>query len=232
MAKTRVLIADDHAVLREGMRRLLEQEKDIDVVGEASDGEEAVSLVDELKPDVVLMDIVMPKLTGVEATKLIKKVHPATCILILTAYSDIRYILGLLEAGASGYLLKSARADEIVGAIRAVRSGESVLDSMATRKLLERVVNLSKEVPDENGRGQLSPREIEILRLAARGLSNRDIAEKLGLSMRTVKAHLSNIFNKMRCSSRTEAIVKGFREGYVTLEDVPQGIEAYEKEKI
>lgn len=232
MAKTRILIADDHAVLREGMRRLFDQEKDMEVIGEACDGEEAVSLVDELKPDIVLMDIVMPKLTGVEATKLIKKVNPATCILILTAYSDIRYILGLLEAGASGYLLKSARADEIVGAIRAVRSGESVLDSLATRKLLERVVNLSKEVPEEKGRGQLSPREIEILRLAARGMSNRDIAEKLELSMRTVKAHLSNIFNKMRCSCRTEAIVKGFREGYVTLEDVPQGIEAYEKEKI
>ncbi|APV44500.1 two component transcriptional regulator, LuxR family [Dehalogenimonas formicexedens] len=232
MAKTRVMIADDHAVLREGMRRLLEQEKDMEVVGEASDGEEAVRLVDEQKPDVVLMDIVMPKLTGVEATKLIKKANPSTAILILTAYSDIRYILGLLEAGASGYLLKSARADEIVGAIRAVRSGESVLDSMATRKLLERVVNLSKETPEDKSRGQLSPREIEILRLAARGMSNRDIAEKLELSMRTVKAHLSNIFNKMRCSSRTEAIVKGFREGYVTLDDVPQGIESYEKEKI
>jgi DNA-binding NarL/FixJ family response regulator len=103
---------------------------------------------------------------------------------------------------------------------------------MATRKLLERVVNLSKETPEDKSRGQLSPREIEILRLAARGMSNRDIAEKLELSMRTVKAHLSNIFNKMRCSSRTEAIVKGFREGYVTLDDVPQGIETYEKEKI
>ncbi|TFG46990.1 MAG: response regulator transcription factor [Dehalococcoidia bacterium] len=232
MAKTRILIADDHAVLRQGMRQLLEQEKDMDVVGEAADGEEAVSLVEELKPDVVLMDIVMPKLTGVEATRLIKKANPSTCILILTAYSDIRYILGLLEAGASGYLMKSARADEIAGAIRAVRAGESVLDAMATRKLLERVVNLSKELPEESNRGRLSPREIEVLRLAARGMSNRDIAEKLTLSMRTVKAHLSNIFNKMRCSCRTEAIVKGFREGYVTLEDVPQGIETYEKEKI
>jgi len=229
--KIRILIADDHAVLREGIRRLLEQEKDMEVVGEASDGEEAVSMTEELKPDVVLMDIVMPKMTGVEATKLIKQSWPTTCILVLTAYSDIRYILGLLEAGASGYLLKSARSDEIVGAIRAIRSGESVLDSTATRKLLERVVSLTREADEDSGRGQLSPREIEILKLAAKGLSNNDIAAKLKLSMRTVKAHLSNIFNKMRCSCRTEAIVKGFREGYVTLEDVPQGIEVYDKSK-
>lgn len=227
MAKTKVLIADDHAVLREGMSRLLSQEKDIEVVGEAGDGQEAVDMVGQFKPDVVLMDIVMPRLTGVEATKLIKKNNPSTCILILTAYSDIRYILGLLEAGASGYLLKSAKSDEIVGAIRAIKAGESVLDSIATRKLLERVVNVSKETDEDKVRGQLSPREIEILQLASKGLSNREIADKLELSMRTVKAHLSNIFNKMRCSCRTEAIVKGFREGYVMLEDVPQGIDGY-----
>jgi len=207
------------------MRQLLEQEKDMEVVGEAADGEQAVKMTIELTPDIVLMDIVMPKLSGVEATKQIKKVSPATCILILTAYSDIRYIVGLLEAGASGYLLKSARSNEIVGAIRAVRSGESVLDSMATRKLLERVVNISTETTEEKTRGQLSPRETEVLRLAARGMSNRNIAESLGLSMRTVKAHLSNIFNKMRCSCRTEAIVKGFREAYVSLDDVRQEIE-------
>ncbi|MBJ7532412.1 response regulator transcription factor [Dehalococcoides mccartyi] len=229
MAKTKVLIADDHAVLREGMSRLLSQEKDIEVVGEAGDGQEAVDMVGQFKPDVVLMDIVMPRLTGVEATKLIKKNNPSTCILILMAYSDIRYILGLLEAGASGYLLKSAKSDEIVGAIRAIKAGESVLDSIATRKLLERVVNVSKETDEDKVRGQLSPREIEILQLASKGLSNREIADKLELSMRTVKAHLSNIFNKMRCSCRTEAIVKGFREGYVMLEDVPQGIDGYDR---
>jgi len=229
MAKTKVLIADDHAVLREGMSRLLSQEKDIEVVGEAGDGQEAVDMVGQFKPDIVLMDIVMPRLTGVEATKLIKKNNPSTCILILTAYSDIRYILGLLEAGASGYLLKSAKSDEIVGAIRAIKAGESVLDSIATRKLLERVVNVSKETDEDKVRGQLSPREIEILQLASKGLSNREIADKLELSMRTVKAHLSNIFNKMRCSCRTEAIVKGFREGYVMLEDVPQGIDGYDR---
>jgi len=232
MAKTRILIADDHAVLREGMRRLLEQEKDLEVVGEAVDGAEAIKLAAELKPDVALMDIVMPKLSGVEATKQIKKKSPATCVLILTAYSDIRYILGLLEAGASGYLLKSARSQEIVGAIRAVRSGESVLDAMATRKLLERMEDLTHEADESKERALLSPREIEILKLAAKGMSNRDIAARLELSMRTVKAHLSNIFNKMRCSCRTEAIVKGFRDGYLSLGDAPPEIEANDRNTV
>ncbi|MBA7662375.1 Transcriptional regulatory protein DegU [subsurface metagenome] len=130
--KIRIVIADDHAVLREGMRNLLEREKDFEVVGEAGDGEEAVRLGSELEPDLVIMDIVMPKLSGIEATKLIKQASPSTAVLVLTAYNDIRYIIGLLEAGACGYLLKSARSSEIVAAIRAVRSGESVLDAAVT----------------------------------------------------------------------------------------------------
>ncbi len=222
MAKIRVLIADDHAVLREGMRNLIEKEKDIEVVGEASDGEEAVSLARKLKPDVVIMDIVMPKLTGIEATRLIKKESPSSAILILTAYSDIRYILGLLEAGACGYLLKSARGTEVVGAIRAVRSGESVLDPVVTRKLLQRVVGPARGTGKGQTGEQLTPREAEILRLAAKGMSNKDIANALFLSLRTVKAHLTNIFNKMGCGSRTDAIIKGLKEGYITLEEATQ----------
>jgi len=220
--KIRILIADDHTVLREGMRNLLEQEKDFEVVGEASDGEEAVKLGSELKPDVIIMDIVMPKLSGIEATRLIKQAIPSTAVLILTAYSDIRYILGLLEAGACGYLLKSARGSEIVGAIRAVRSGESVLDPVVTRKLLQRVVGLAQGSGKGSTSGQLTSRETEILRLAARGMSNKDIANELFLSLRTVKAHLTNIFNKMGCGCRTDAIIKGLREGYITLDDIPQ----------
>ena len=218
--KTRILIADDHAMLREGMRNLLEQEKDFELVGEATNGEEAVKIAKELKPDIVIMDIVMPKLNGLEATKQIKQASPSTSILILTAYSDIRYIIGLLEVGACGYLLKNAPGNDVVKAIRAVRSGESVLDPEVTRKLIQRLANLSKSEEQRGAGGQLTTREMEILNWASQGLSNKEMSEKLFISLRTVKAHMTNIFNKLGCSSRTDAIIKGLKQGYIDLNDI------------
>jgi NarL family two-component system response regulator LiaR len=221
--KIKVLLVDDHSLLREAMRGCIDQEDDMEVVGEASDGEEAVRLSAGLKPDIVIMDIVMPKLNGIEASKQIKGMNPAVAVLILTAYDDDRYVLGLLEAGAAGYLLKSARGRTVVEAVRTISRGESVLHPAVIAKLLKHAMHA------ENGRNQaeggdlLSAREMEIMGLASRGMSNKDIAEDLCLTVRTVKAHLSNIFAKLGVASRTEAILKGLREGWLTLEDSRPG---------
>ena len=215
--KLTVLIADDHPLMREALHRALEGEDDIEVVAEASDGEEAVKFASELKPNVAVMDIVMPKLNGIEATRKIKEIAPDTAILILTAYDDDEYVLGLLDAGAAGYLLKSARGRDLVGAIRAIRSGESVLHPKIIAKLLKRAT--IAPAGEHKASELLSERESEILKLVTSGMSNKEIAEKLFLSQRTIKSHLTNIFNKLNVASRSEAIVKGLQWGLVTLEN-------------
>lgn len=217
--KIRVLIADDHAILREGTRQLLEREDDLEVVGEASDGEEAVRLATQVRPDVAIMDIAMPRLNGIEATRQIKALLPATAVLILTAYDNDQYIFALLEAGAAGYLLKSIRGHELVNAIRAVHAGESVLHPVVARKVLQRFVpspSKTKDSPTE----LLSQREMEVLKLAARGMSNKEIADALSLSTRTVQAHLAHIFDKLQVGSRTEAILYGLKIGWFSLQEV------------
>jgi NarL family two-component system response regulator LiaR len=222
--KLTVLIADDHPLVREALHRALDVEEDMKVVAEATDGEEAVKLASELKPNVVVMDIVMPKVNGIEATKKIKEIAPDTAILILTAYDDDEYVLGLLDAGAAGYLLKSARGRDLVGAIRTIRAGESVLHPNIIARLLKRATVTS--VKETKGQGLLSEREAEVLRLVALGMSNKEVAEELFLSQRTVKAHLTSVFNKLNVASRSEAIVKGLQWGLVTLENtenIPRG---------
>ncbi|MFW6117896.1 MAG: response regulator [Chloroflexota bacterium] len=215
--KLTVLIADDHPLVREALHRALEGEEDIEVVAEVGDGEEAVKFASELKPNVAVMDIVMPKLNGIEATRKIKESAPDTAILVLTAYDDDEYVLGLLDAGAAGYLLKSARGRDLVGAIRAIRSGESVLHPKIIAKLLKRAT--TAPAGKHKASDLLSERESEILNLVTSGMSNKEIAEKLFLSQRTIKAHLTNIFNKLNVASRSEAIVKGLQWGLVTLEN-------------
>lgn len=219
MTKIRVLLAEDHAIMREGVREFIGRESDMEVVGEAGDGEEAVKLTAQLKPDVVVMDIRMPKLNGIEATKQIKAQFPSTAILILTAYDSDQYIFALLEAGAAGYLLKGIRTHELIDAIRAVYAGESVLHPVIASRVIRRVVTPTSG--ENRAVEPLSEREMEILKIAARGISNKDIAEQLFLSPRTVQVHLGNIFNKLGVASRTEAVLYGLKRGWLSLEDLP-----------
>jgi two-component system, NarL family, response regulator LiaR len=219
MTRIKVLIADDHAVVREGTRQILENEADMEVVGEAGDGAEAVRLAAVTRPDVVIMDISMPGMDGIEATRQIKVQNPKTAVLILSAYDDDQFVFSLLEAGAAGYLLKTVRGREIVEAVRAVYSGESVLHPLIARKVLNRFSSTAEKTARQERGEVLSEREMTVLGLVARGMSNHDIAEDLCLSVRTVQAHLGHIFNKLEVGSRTEAVVLALKEGWVKLDD-------------
>jgi len=218
MKKTRVLLAEDHVVVRESICQFLERERDLTVVGQASDGEEAVELTRQLRPDVVVMDVAMPKLNGIEATKLIKTYNPSTAVLVLSAYDYDQYIFALLDAGACGYLLKDVSGRELIEAIRAVHKGDSVLHPAVARKVVERFRHLGK--PTGSASDLLTEREIDVLKAAARGMSNKDIAKQLSLSVRTVEAHLGTIFNKLGVGSRTEAIIHALKNGWLALNDI------------
>jgi NarL family two-component system response regulator LiaR len=220
--KTRILIADDHPLLREALCQVFSSQKDMEIVGQAGNGEEAIDLASQLKPDILVMDIMMPKFDGLEASRQIKKITPNTAILILTAYDDDNYVLGLLEAGATGYLMKSAKGQDLVEAVRAVRAGESVLHPKIIEKLLKQAMVKPVETAEHKIKDLLSDRETEILKFLATGISNKEIAEKLCLSLRTVKAHMSNIFTKMNVASRSEALVEALRKELLTLEDIKQ----------
>jgi DNA-binding NarL/FixJ family response regulator len=220
MNKIKVMLAEDHVVVREGTRELIQHEDDMEVVGEAGDGEEAVALAPRTKPDVIIMDVNMPKLNGIEATKQIKAIMPSVAVLVLTAYDNDQYVTALLEAGAAGYLLKNIKGRELIDAVRAVNAGESVLHPKIARKVLNRFVVSGTKPEGGPVVNILSERELEVLKLAAKGLSNRDIAEHLFLSIRTVQAHLGNIFNKLDVGSRTEAILYGLKKGWFSVEDL------------
>ena len=213
----RVVLADDHAVVRKGIREFLEAEGDIVVVAEASDGAQAVELVAEHLPDVAVLDIQMPGVTGIEATRRIRAEHPRVKVLVLTAYDDDPYVFALLQAGAHGYLLKTADSSQLVEAVRAVQRGQPALDATITRKMIETMAG--GRPPGAAGAAEaLTERELEVLRLAARGLTNKAIALALSISDRTVQGHLANIYAKMSVGSRTEAVTEALRQGWIVIE--------------
>jgi DNA-binding NarL/FixJ family response regulator len=214
----RVVLADDHPVIRNGIRDFLEEEGDIQVVAEAATGVEAVKLVVEHGPDVAVLDIQMPEMTGIEATRQIKAKAPEVRVLVLTAYDDDPYIFAMLQAGASGYILKNARSEELVRAVRTVAAGGSALDPVVTAKVMAQLGS-GKPLGAQASVEGLTQRELEVLRLAAKGHTNRAIGHELGISDRTVQGHLANIFGKLGITTRTEAVLLAMKQGWITLDE-------------
>ena len=210
--KIRILLADDHHIVREGIRQLLESEEDLQVIAEAADGEEAQQLIQKHKPDVAVLDIQMPRASGIEVTRWVRAHLPQVGVLILTAYDDDPYVMAVLQAGANGYVLKTASTDELVQAVRDVNEGKSALDPGVTRKLMSNLFRRSEAPAVE----PLTDRELDVLRLAAKGFTNKAIGVQLGISDRTVQGHLAHIFAKMQATSRTEAVMRAVSLGWVS----------------
>lgn len=211
----RILIADDHPVVRKGIKALLNTEPGLEVVGEAADGEQAVTKARILKPDVILMDLSMPRKDGVQAISEIRQEIPEAKILVLTSFAEDKRVIAAIEAGALGYLLKDSSPQELIRAVRTVHQGESSLHPTVAHKLIHRFQRSSEENQTES----LTAREIKVLRLIAEGLSNHDIAKKLFISEPTVRTHVSNILRKLRLDNRTQAALYALREGFASLEE-------------
>lgn len=221
MKRIRVLVVDDHAVVRQGLRTFLESEEDIEVVGEAGNGEEAVRKAQDLAPDVVLMDLVMPGMGGSVATQKIIEVSPHSSVLALTSFSEDDKVFPAIKAGAKGYLLKDAPAEALGRAIRSLARGEFLLDGEIANKVLEEFHSVSQPIhpPVED----LTPREVEVLALIARGHANKEIAQSLGISIKTVKTHVGNILGKLHVMDRTQAAIHAVRQGLVPQSDGDEG---------
>ena len=214
--KIRVLIVDDHQVVRQGLRTFLELQEDILVVGEAGDGETAVEMVRQLNPDIVLMDLVMPRLDGISATRQVKSFAAAVKVIALTSFTEDEQVFPAIQAGASSYLLKDVSPDELVEAIRAAYHGEARLHPDIMRKLMDQVATQTtriQEIPAEN----LTERELDVVRLVAQGRSNHEIAQELVISEKTVKTHISNILSKLHLADRTQLAIYAIKKGLVDL---------------
>jgi len=207
----RVLLADDHAVVRAGIRQFLETAPDIQVVAEAGDGQAAQDLIEEHQPDVAVLDIQMPYASGVQVTRWVRANHRKIGVLILTAYDDDPYVLAVLQAGANGYVLKTAKPADIIQAVRDVYNGKSALDPAIVEKVMAQVTGQRDSLPVE----ELTERESEVLTLVGRGYTNKAIGVQLGISDRTVQGHLAHIFNKLQASSRTEAVMRAVSLGWL-----------------
>lgn len=207
----RVLLADDHQVVRTGIRQFLEASGDISVIAEADDGEQAIEMIEAHLPDVAVLDIQMPKKTGIEVTRWIRAKKQSTGILILTAYDDDPYVMAVLKAGANGYVLKTADGEEIAQAVRSVYEGKSALDPVIARKVMHQISGGSIVESLE----ELTPRELEVLTLVAQGYTNKAIGVQLGISDRTVQGHLAKIFGKLQAASRTEAVMRAVSSGWL-----------------
>ena len=214
----RILIVDDHAIVRKGIRALLSTERDIQVIGEAGDGAEAVIQAQTLRPDVILMDLVMPKTDGIEATKQITAQQPGARILVLTSFAADDKVFPAIKAGALGYLLKDTKPEDLVQAIHQVYRGEPSLEPSIARKVL---TELSTPQQKPLSPDPLTERELDILRLIAQGRSNKEIAEELVITEMTVRTHVSNVLGKLHLASRTQAALYALKEGLASLEDVP-----------
>jgi DNA-binding NarL/FixJ family response regulator len=210
--KIRILLADDHHVVRAGIRQLLESAKDIQVIAEAGDGEEAQALIQRHKPDVAVLDIQMPKASGIEVTRWVRSHLPQVGVLILTAYDDEPYVMAVLQAGANGYVLKTAKTEDLIQAVYDVCEGKSALDPAVAQKLMSNLFKRSEKLPVE----PLTERELDVLRLAAKGFTNKAIGVQLHISDRTVQGHLAHIFAKLQATSRTEAVMRGVSLGWIS----------------
>ena len=214
----RVLITDDHAIVRKGIRALLATEKDIEIVGEAANGAQAAELAHSLKPDVILMDLMMPVMDGIEATKQITQRDPKARILVLTSFAADDKVFPAIKAGALGYLLKDSGPEALISAIHDVHRGEPCLEPAIARKVL---LELSHPTQPEPTVDPLTERELDVLRLVAQGMSNRDIAGELVVAEFTVRSHVSSILSKLHLASRTQAALYALKAGLASLEDVP-----------
>lgn len=219
MAPIRMLLADDHRLFRQGMRQICEILGGFDVIGEAENGEEAVHLAQALQPDVILMDIHMPFLDGVQATRLITENNPATRVIILTMYRQDRYVFEAIKAGARGYLLKDADEQELVDVVRAVHRGEALIDPALASRVLDEFRRLSELTVEEGDVESLTPGELDVLRLVAQGADNKAISEQLCLSESTVANRLSTIYQKLHVNNRTQAALVALRRGWAVLDE-------------